>query len=210
MAAEASTGKVQRFSFSLSEDFTAVVRIGENAFEIRPDGTLLRNGVPAQFQVNPAANDGAAKASPIALSAASLRIGQELPGGEKYGGISPSSGKPFIVTAADAPLTMKWSEAMAYAARLEAHGHKGWRRPTKAEFQHIFQHHAEIGGFNTRDGGTPVGGAYPGLYWTSTENNISTAWYQRFSDGFQNGISKYNLLSVRCVRDDESFTHSDI
>jgi hypothetical protein len=39
-----------------------------------------------------------------------------------------------------------------------------------------------------------------GTYWSSSEYNASTAWYQRFSGGSQNGGNKRNTLYVRPVR----------
>src|SRR5262249_38985807 len=59
-----------------------------------------------------------------------LRIGDVMEDGTKYAGISPDTGKPMFVTPSDAPLTMKWKEAMDYAAKLDAHGRKDWRLPS--------------------------------------------------------------------------------
>src|SRR5947208_742399 len=45
-------------------------------------------------------------------------IGASIPDGTIYAGISPDSQKPMYAAPADAKLTMKWKQAMDYAARL--------------------------------------------------------------------------------------------
>ena len=47
--------------------------------------------------------------------------------------VSPDTGKAMYTTPADAPLTIKWKQAIEYAAKLDAHGHNDWRAPTKGE-----------------------------------------------------------------------------
>jgi hypothetical protein len=54
-------------------------------------------------------------------------------------GISPNTNKPMHATPADASLTMKFNEARVHAAKLDAHGHKDWRVPTKAELKRAVQ-----------------------------------------------------------------------
>jgi hypothetical protein len=43
-------------------------------------------------------------------------------------------------------------------------------------------------------------------YWASTEYNSTDAWIQRFSDGYQNYVFKYNIYRLRCVRRVDSLT----
>ena len=64
----------------------------------------------------------------------------------------------------------------------------------------MYGNRVAIANFDTTDGSTLIGGAYPGLYWTSTEYNNGVAWGQRFSDGSQGGSYKTYLFAVRCVR----------
>jgi hypothetical protein len=40
-----------------------------------------------------------------------------------YAGISPDTGKPLYALPADASLSMKWKQAMEYAANFEGHGY---------------------------------------------------------------------------------------
>jgi hypothetical protein len=90
--------------------------------------------------------------------------------------------------------------AADYCKNLSAYGHTDWYVPARDELNVMYINRAAIGTFDTTDGATQIGGAYPGLYWSSTEASNPNAWYQRFSDGVQYGTSKYGLLAVRCVR----------
>jgi|SRR5580700_11696412 hypothetical protein len=121
-------------------------------------------------------------------------IGSIMPDGSVFAGISPDTGKTMYATPADAPLTMEFTQATAYAGKLDAHGHRDWRVPTKAELNVLFNNRAAIGGFN-------VSGSYPaGWYWSATPGDRWDAWCQRFSDGLQHDGDKVSPSSVRCVR----------
>jgi uncharacterized protein DUF1566 len=122
------------------------------------------------------------------------QIGDRMPDGTIYAGASPDTGKPMYAAPADAPLTMKWKEAMDYAAKLDAHGHQDWRLPTKGELAALFSNRAAIGGFNVT-GSDPAG-----WYWSGTQDDKWYAWGQRFSDGGQFNVRKVLRSSVRCVR----------
>ena len=117
-----------------------------------------------------------------------------MPDGSVYAGISPDTNEPMYATPADAPLTMKWKQAMEYAAKLNAHGHQDWRVPTKSELNVLFQNRAAIGGFDES-------GSYPvDRYWSSSQDYHISAWHQRFSDGRQGYDGKDVASSLRCVR----------
>src|ERR1039458_577650 len=123
-----------------------------------------------------------------------LKIGDAMPDGSVYAGTSPDSNKPMYTTPADAPLTYTFNQAQKYAEKLDAHGHKDWRAPTKAELNVLFQNRAAIGGFNEP-------GSHPaGWYWSSSQLNYNGAWAQRFSDGYQSINLKNYASSLRCVR----------
>jgi hypothetical protein len=122
------------------------------------------------------------------------QIGEEMPDGTIYAGISPVTNKPMYAAPADASLTMTFNQAKEYAAQLDAHGHQDWRVPTKEELKVLFNNRAAVGGFN-------LSGADPaGWYWSSSQLFKWNAWGQRFSDGFQNSYLKDDHSSVRCVR----------
>ena len=121
-------------------------------------------------------------------------FGYRMPDGTIYAGISPDTKKPMYATPADAPLTMTFNEAKKYAAKLDAHGHKDWHVPTKAELKVLFNNQAALSGSN-------VSGPYRAVwYWSSSQCVLWDAWCQRFSDGVQTTYSKGNNMSVRCVR----------
>ena len=91
--------------------------------------------------------------------------------------------------------------AASYCKNLSAYGHADWYLPARDELNVMYGNRVAIANFDTTDGGAIIGTAYPGLYWTSTESWASTAWTQRFSDGFQNSDGYKNYpLAVRCVR----------
>jgi hypothetical protein len=125
-----------------------------------------------------------------------LAVGERLPDGTTFAGVSPDTGKPMYTTLKDAPLTYTFNQAKAYAATIDAHGHKDWRLPTKAELNVLFNNHTVIGGFNG-SGSSPSG-----WYWSSTEHQsyAGNAWIERFSDGHRNWRWKGNDASVRPVR----------
>jgi hypothetical protein len=123
------------------------------------------------------------------------KIGEKMPDGTVFAGMSHDAGKPMFTTPADASLTMTFNDAKEYAADLNAHGHQDWRVPTKAELNVLFNNRATIGGFDES-------GSHPaGWYWGASQDPIGYAWGQRFSDGVHghNG-HEGNYASVRCVR----------
>jgi len=120
--------------------------------------------------------------------------GDKMPDGTVFAGISPDTNKPMYVTPADASLTMTFNEAQKYATQLDAHGHKDWHVPTKAELNVLFNNRAAIGGFN-------VTGSLPaGWYWSASPYYLWVAWGQWFSDGSQSSHYKANHSAVRYVR----------
>jgi hypothetical protein len=139
--------------------------------------------------LHPAVNDDdkpAAKVGP--------KPGDRMADGTVYAGISPETGKAMYATPVDAPLTFTFNQAQKYAAKLEAHGHRDWRVPTKGELNVLYNNHAGIGGFD-------ISGSYPaGWYWSSSQNGNLIAWAQRFSDGHQTSLYKFFDSSLRCVR----------
>jgi len=167
---------------SLGEDFGDVaVKVNGVRVEVTMDGNV---------KISLVAND-----DDKAAASTEPKIGDKMPDGTVFAGISPETNKPMYATPADASLTMTFNDAKGYAALLDAHGHRDWHVPTKAELNALFNNRAEIGGFN-------VSGAYPdGWYWSSSQSDRWLAWGQRFSDGAQlRDVSKFGPSSLRCVR----------
>jgi hypothetical protein len=149
---------------------------------------------PSEPAVGAVIKDDARRGNDRAAHADEPPIGAVMKDGTIYAGISPDTGNPMYAAAADAPLAMTFNEAADYAAKLEAHGHKDWHVPTRAELKVLYNNRAAIGGFN-------LTGSYPpGWYWSSTQHHKGSAWCQRFSDGARNDIYKYVHSSVRPVR----------
>jgi hypothetical protein len=174
----------------LGDDFGDVaVKVNGVSVEIHADGSILAYTSGGLKKISTIVNDNGP-----ASTSTEPKIGDKMPDGTVFAGVSPDTNKPMYATAADATLTMTFNAAKKFAAKLTAHGHKDWRVPTKAELSVLFNNRAAIGGFN-------VSGSYPaGWYWSSSPNIIWYAWGQRFSDGYQYDDDKSIRSSVRCVR----------
>lgn len=177
---------------SLSKDFNAVVLNGvtiEQAADVHlvitaPGGTVITKSAPA--------NDTAVKAAKDALE-----IGDKMADGTIYAGISPDTNQPMYAAPADAPMSMDFNAAAKYAKNFEVDGKKGFRVPSKAELDVLFQNRekgALKGTFNLT-GSDPAG-----WYWSGTPYGKYSAYGQRFSDGLQYGHGRDDVSSVRCVR----------
>ncbi len=181
------SGKAKEISF-IENASDVTLTVNGVRVEIHNDGSILAytNGT---VKVCPVANDDGNGRSP-----AEPKIGDKMLDGTIFAGISPETNKPMYATPADALLTMEFNHATDYAAKLDAHGHRDWRVPTKNELNILFNNRAAIGGFN-------VSGSNPaGWYWSATPYYLWYAWCQRFSDGLQHDTNKANRSSVRCVR----------
>jgi hypothetical protein len=117
-----------------------------------------------------------------------------MPDGTVYAGISPHTSKAMYATPADAPLTMAFTDAKEYAAKLDAHGHKDWHVPTKAALNVLFNNRAAIGGFDIS--GFPIPPAGTGPHRRTTHGMCG----QRFNDGYQGNLYKNDHSSMRRVR----------
>jgi hypothetical protein len=84
------------------------------------------------------------------------------------------------------------SEADNYAAlecaEFQEDGYNDWYLPSKDELNELYLHKDVIGGF------------LPFAYWSSTEGNVSQAWFQNFGNGTQVLAEKLASYSVRPVR----------
>jgi hypothetical protein len=124
-----------------------------------------------------------------------------MPDGTVYAGISPDSGQAMYVTPADAPRWMTFNKAAQYAAGLDAHGHKDWCLPTKAELREIYKNRNEgalKGMFNESAGS---GNAH--WYWSCTEYRVypSIVYLVDFTDGDDGWhLKDINSLSSRPLR----------
>ena len=79
---------------------------------------------------------------------------------------------------------MEWKEAKKACENLG----DGWRLPTKYELNLLYENKDKIGGFAISK------------YWSSTEEDNDTAWYQSFTSGGQYANDKNLEFFVRAVR----------
>jgi hypothetical protein len=180
---------------SLGEDFGDVtVKVNGVRVEVHTDGSVLAYTNNA-VKVLPIANDDGKSAAP-----AEPTIGDKMPDGTVYAGISPDTKMPMYATFADAPLTMSFNQATTvYAPELDAHGHRDWRVPTIDELKVLFNNRVAIGGFKLKRSILDPAGWY--VSSTPRGEGSDGVWGQRFSAGDQvcsNG--KEHPASVRCVR----------
>lgn len=178
---------------ALGEDFGEVaITVNGTRVEIHGDGCVEVYG-----DTDVASYRNAGRVSRSKANVAPL-VGDRVSDGTIYVGISPDTGMAMYTTPGDAPRTMKWGKAMDYAGSLDAHGHKDWRLPTRAELAALCERRdkgALTGTFNET-------GGLSGWYWSATEvpNFPVGAWMERFSDGHRNWSWKDGVASVRPVR----------
>jgi hypothetical protein len=126
------------------------------------------------------------------------KIGDQMPDGTIYAGISPDTNQPMYATPSDAPLTMTVNQAKEYAWMLDAQGHHDWRVPTKTELNVLFNNRVAIGGFkidNPKD--QPC---TSGWYWSSSHCRFWLGWGLRFGTGCPDYYAEGNPARVRPVR----------
>jgi hypothetical protein len=119
-------------------------------------------------------------------TSAEPNVGDKMPDGTIYAGISPDTKKAMYATPSDAPTTMTFQEASDYAAGLDALGHRDWRVPTKAELNVLFTNSAAIGGFYFT-GPTPPAGI-------GRHRNITSGMH-----GFGDSATDVRTISTRLV-----------
>lgn len=85
---------------------------------------------------------------------------------------------------ADEIMTLTWHDAVE---AVKAYG-SDWRLPTSAELLSLYEQRMLVGGFSNDD------------YWSSTEQDINSAWIQGFRNGDQDRYNKHSKLRVRAVR----------
>jgi Protein of unknown function (DUF1566) len=135
-----------------------------------------------------------AVAAGISLNQADSTDVNHKQGSYALGGKGPCEGKVFYVDTsgrhgleaktADEINPMIWGDAVVAA---QAYG-SGWRLPTSAELHLLYTHKKLIGGFDSDD------------YWSSTEQDVNSAWIQGFRTGDKDRYNKYSKLKVRAVR----------
>ena len=124
-----------------------------------------------------------------------VSVGDVMPDGTRFAGMSPDDGKPMFTTPADAALSYTFNESRGYAAQQNLQfelGHRDWRPPSKNELKVLFKNRAEIGGFNQ----SPTNAS---IYWSSKPDYEYDGWGVCFNDGSEL-LSKGVHHALRLVR----------
>jgi hypothetical protein len=192
-----SSGKAREIN--LGDDFGDVV-INANGAQVTISASGSIHGFPTP------ANDSDAKGKtapeiPLRPTGSGGQVGDEMPDGTIYAGVSPDTGKPFYTTPRDEKLTVTFRETAGQAmmlSRANALGHHDWRVPSKGELNTLWENRpkGKLAGTFNESGSNPGG-----WYWASSQDYGYSAWSQRFSDGsLYNCKLKFVVSSLRCVR----------
>ena len=133
-------------------------------------------------------------------------IGKRQDDGTIFAGNSPDTKKPLFIRPQDKSLTMKWREAMEYAANFEGHGRAigAFRLSTPREMRMILDNHEKIPGLKI----TSQFKGEENYYWTSQRppsdchGGYETAWAEHFMEQFSGYWPIYDKSSVRLVCDE--------
>ena len=189
-AAEAGAAETKSL-VGISDDFNSVAVYG-TTIERAADGSLIiRTNGNVKIEA-PAAEEYNAEFPRIPS------LGARMPDGTIFAGISPDTNQPMYAAPKDAPVSMKFNEAAAYAEGLKLGGKKGFRLPSEAELDVLMQNRdkgALKGTFAQED---TVSGT---SYWSSTIYGGNLARVRRLKDGAPGATDRERFaLSVRCVR----------
>jgi hypothetical protein len=118
-----------------------------------------------------------------------LRIGDVMPDGTIYAGISPTTDRPLYAAPEDAPKRMSYANAAIYANGLKSGGKEDFRLPDEEELQLLYACRNK--------------GALRGSFNTSAVYRSRTAQGRRvvsLQDGTVSADLKFIRYKVRCVR----------
>ena len=133
------------------------------------------------------------------IETAAVKIGDKMPDGTVYAGISLDTGKPTYTTLASAPLTMTFYEAGKYVAKMNKEktlSHDDWRLPTEGDLSMLFNHRADIGNFGLSSSAKSC------LYWSDKlikQDDLAILKDFRTGEFVVDCAASYKH-SVRCVR----------
>lgn len=134
----------------------------------------------------------------LSTGEATRTIGERMPDGTIYAGVSPTTKKDFYVVPEDAPLTMNWKRAQEFASQYCGEGHSAgeYRLPSEKELQQLFKNSEAIGHFKH-------GLAGAAWYWSATpfphQNKVCV---RRAADNaYDHAGRKEKCISVRLVLD---------
>ena len=144
---------------------------------------------------------------------ATAKIGDRMPDGTIYAGISPNTNRPMFSTPDSSSMTMTFNQAAKYAGQLNEGknlGHDDWHVPTRDELNVLFQNRekgALKGTFNFADSSSL--GTY---YWSATPDENYNLFVYLFRDSgpysgpayaageYSGDRNDRSTVFVRCVR----------
>ena len=139
---------------------------------------LTASGATAAIQVDSADMNGAGHGQYHVVKDESGSIGSKI-------FTLDTSGQQVIeVKAQDEAAAMSWDDAIL---AVRKHG-EGWRLPTIAELRWMYGQRQLIDGFDDED------------YWSSTQQDVNSAWIQGFRAGDQDRYNKQSKLKIRAVK----------
>jgi hypothetical protein len=112
------------------------------------------------------------------------RVGEKGPSGGKVVYVDVSGMHGLEAKTEDEINFMTWNFAVVAVQESGS----GWRLPTIGELLLLYEHRTLVGGFSDED------------YWSSTEQDVNSAWIQGFRLGDQDRYNKHSKLKARAVR----------
>ena len=124
----------------------------------------------------------------------SLQIGDRYAGGIVFH--LDGNGGGLIAAPGDFASYSSWNTAVSICNDYTHRGYSDWFLPSKDDLNQMY---LNIGQGNALGLGN-VGGFANFYYWSSTENALSIAWLQGFTNGSQYSVDKNANANVRAVR----------
>lgn len=145
-----------------------------------------------------------AEANALRAAAESASVGDVMPDGSLYAGLSPTAQQPMFAMPADAGLAMTFNEAAAYTRSLNTQktlGHQDWRLPDKEELKILIDNRSKGAFEDTYDvTGLETDGDYHSSTTVTNPTSGELIEARNIGDGSITRINKSVKAGVRCIR----------
>jgi hypothetical protein len=122
-------------------------------------------------------------------------VGDVMPDGTIYAGLSPTNCRPMYAVPFDAPLLMSFGKAVKYAQNLTFGGKKDYRLPDIYELKSLCDNQNRGALSRTFNTSSRKGK----FYWSSTTESFKSM-FVRMDNGVQDKYKRSDPSSVRCIR----------